>query len=207
MPLTNEALDMFCAQEMSSLTSCDAPDLSGAFDQASHWISNLVLSSILRIRIKDEVRPYLFGILRRAQMTIVEYQNGRLSLLDFVAGSKDRVSVYFRALYQFEITVSLLYQAHELIIQLTKKPLFSKNDGSPIERLNRIYNVSKHLEASTITPGHIHPVWITNTGLSTSTSSITWHELADLIVDIGKIADVVSNPPEPNNSLQADRER
>jgi hypothetical protein len=172
MPFPNYALDRYFAQELSSLNRCDAPDLSDALAQTEHWVNKFILNSIFRAQVKDELKPFLFGILRRAQMAIVEYQNGRSSLFDFVAGSKKRVSVYFRALYHFEIVVLLLYQVYELVIKLTDKPLYSKNDGSPIERLNRIYNVSKHLEASTIKLGHIHAVWITNSGLSTSTATL-----------------------------------
>jgi hypothetical protein len=146
------------------------------------------------VDVKAEVKPFVFGMLRRAQMALVEYQNGRSALLDFLSGSKERVSVYFRALYHFEIVVSLLYQAYDMTIKITNQKVFTKNDGSPIERLNRIYNVSKHLEPSTIPAGHIHAVWITNSGLAVSLATLTWLELAELVKDVGAAADAISSP-------------
>jgi len=197
MPFTNYALDAYVSQELSKLNECSAPDLSKEFDQAEHWVNNFILNSIFRVQIKPEAKPFIFGILRRAQMALAEYGDGRAALLDYLGGSKERVSVYFRALYHFEIVVGLLYQAYEMAMKITGKQLFQKNDGSTIERLNRLYSISKHLEASTIPEGHIHAVWITNDGLVVSTATLSWQELADLAIDVGTLANSLSNPPLP----------
>lgn len=198
MPLTNYSLDNFVSQEISSLTKCNAVDLTQKFDQAEHWIENFVLNSIFRIQIKQEHKPFIFAILRRAQMALVEHENGRIALQEYVNGKKDRISLYFRALYHFEIAINLIYQAHELFMKITKVRLFQKNDGTPVERLNRIYNVSKHLEPSNIPDTHLHSVWIKNEGLCISTAMLTFEELAELVKDVCGLADKLSNP-EINN--------
>jgi hypothetical protein len=61
--------------------------------------------------------------------------------------------------------------------------------------------VSKHLEASTIVPGHSLAVWITNAGLCISTARLSWEELAALIRDVGRAAELISSPkPKPSGA-------
>jgi len=192
------ALDKFVSQQISKLTKCNAIDLSQEFNQADSWIENYVLNSILCIQVKDEYKPFIFGILRRAQMALVEYENGRKSLKDYADGDKNRISIYFRSLYHFEIAISLTYQAHELFMKITGARLFEKNDNSQLERLNRVYNVSKHLEPSNIPNSHLHAVWLTNEGICTNSTVLKHEELADMIKDICKLADKLSNPRLPD---------
>jgi len=194
MPLTNYALDTYVSQNLSYLKVCEAPDLSNEFDQAEHWVNNFILNSMLSVQVKPEVKPFIFGILRRIQMALAEYGAGRSVLLEYLDGSKEKVSLYFRSLYHFEIAASLVYQSFDLVMKLTHQRLYQKNDGSPLARLNRIYNVSKHLETSTIPHGHIHAVWITNEGLAVSTAELTWEEIAELIKEAASLADSLSNP-------------
>lgn len=195
MPFTNYALDTYIAQDLSRLTECNAPGLSKEFNQAEYWVNNFILNSIFHIQVNPESKPFIFSILRRVQMVFAEYANGQEALFDYLAGSKKRVSVYFRALYHFEIAVSLLYQSYEMVIKITGQRLYEKNDGSPIERLNRIYNVSKHIESSTIPKGHIQAVWISNAGLVVSTAELSWYELAELIKEAGSKVNSLFNPP------------
>jgi hypothetical protein len=153
--------------------------------------------------VKQEYKPFIFAILRRAQMALVEHENGRIALLDYVKGAKDRISVYFRALYHFEIAINLVYQAHELFMKILKVRLFEKNDGTPVERLNRIYNVSKHLEPSSISDTHLHSVWIKNEGLCISTAMLSFEEFAELVVDVCGLADKLSKAKVINEDSPA----
>lgn len=203
MPLSNYSLDKFVSQEITKLTECNAVDLTQKFDQAEYWIENFVLNSIFRVQVKQEYKPFIFAILRRAQMALVEHENGRKALQDYINGPKDRISVYFRGLYHFEIAINLVYQAHELFMKISKVRLFEKNDNTPVERLNRIYNVSKHLEPSTIPDTHLHSVWIKNEGLCISTTMLTFEELAELVMDVCGLADKLSNPKLINEDSTA----
>jgi hypothetical protein len=203
MPLSNYALDNYVSQQIMQLTECNAIDLSQEFDQADSWIENFVLNSIFRTQVKQEYKPFIFAILRRAQMALVEYENGRMALQDYAGGNKNRISVYFRSLYHFEIAVNLTYQAHYFFMKITKKRLFNKNDGSQLERLNRINNVSKHLELSTIPNSYLHAVWLSNEGLCISSANLKFEELADMVKDICKLADKLSNPQSPDQESTA----
>jgi hypothetical protein len=93
MPFTNSALDEFFAQDLSLLTSCDAPDLSKEFDQANFWVQKFILNSIFNTNVVPKWRPHFFGILRRAQMALVEYEDGRNAPGEYLKGPKDRVSL------------------------------------------------------------------------------------------------------------------
>lgn len=163
MPFTNYALDNFFAQEISELSECNAPDLADNFAEVEPLIHNFILNSIFIFpTLKNEHKRYIFGILRRVQMALVEYQNGRTLLLLYLNESKKNISLYFQALSHFEIAVTLLYQAYDFLRKLAKKiesketNFFETGDGSSLEKLNRLYNISKHLETSTIPEGNLH---------------------------------------------------
>jgi hypothetical protein len=200
MPFTNYALDKFFAQEISALSECNAPDLAEHLAEVEPLIDHFILNSIFTSPIKTEEKPYIFGIIRRVQMALVEYQNGRTLLLLFLNDSKKNTSLYFQALSHFEIAVTQLYQAYDFWRQLGKKResketnLFKTGDGSPLQKLNRLYNVSKHLEPSTIPEGNLHHVWISNNGICASEVTMPFTELADLVKECLAIAKGLSNP-------------
>ena len=199
MPFTTYGLDKFFAQEISALSECNAPDLAEHFAEVEPLIDNFILNSIFTSPIKTQYKPYIFGIIRRVQMALVEYQNGRTLLLSYLNESKKNTSLYFQALSYFEIAVTLLYQAYEFLRKLGKKiesketNLFEKGDGSSLEKLSRLYNISKHLEPSTIPEGNLHHVWISNNGICASGVTMSFTELADLIKEYVALANAFSN--------------
>jgi len=200
MPFTHYALDKFFAQGISELSECNAPDLAEHFAEVEDLIHNFILNSIFTFPIKTEYKPYIFGIIRRVQMALVEYQNGRTRLLLYLNESKKNTSLYFQALSHFEIAVTQLYQAYEFWRKLGKKiesketNLFEKGDGSSHDKLNRLYNISKHLEPSTIPEGNLHHVWISNNGICASEVTMSFTELADLVKEYVAVANAFSNP-------------
>ena len=212
MPLTNLALDKFVVQKISELSECDAPDLAEYWSDAQHWIHHFILNSIFRFPVEPKHKHYIFVIIRRAQMALFEYQNARIILLSYLDKNDEKnIDLYFLSLSYFEIVVTFLYQAYEFSLKYCKainpaetKKLFEKDDGSPLERLNRIYNVSKHLQASTIPEENLHAVWISNKGLCTSEATISWTELAEILKDIISIANALSNPQPVNEASNSD---
>lgn len=205
MSFTNYALDTFFAQNISELKKCEAPDLSEELVLAESWDRRFILNSIFRINIDSKFKPFMFGIIRRVHMAFFEYQDGRRALLEYLAGHRDRISVYFRALYHFELVTMLLYQAYEYERKVTGKKRFEKNDGSPLERLHKIYTESKHPGTpSEIAEGCLHTVWITNDGIASESASLSWEELANLAKEEGKIADEISDLPRLQKSVDGD---
>jgi hypothetical protein len=76
-----------------------------------------------------------------------------------------------------------------------------------LERLNRLYNVSKHAEKF-IARGEYAPdstlaLWITNDALETTDTQVPFSELQDMLTVLGRIADRIVNPdsePLTNNA-------
>jgi len=207
MPFTSYALDTFVAQEMSKLTECNAKAIGESFEQSQHWLGNFVLNSVFRVPVAQEHKPFILTFLRRAEMALLEYEQGRVVLEEYVRKPSNHISKYFQALHHFEVTINLLYQAYELVMKKLDTKLFTKNDASPLERLNRVYNVIKHVEFSSIPEGNLHPVWLRNEGIFISTAYITFDELYNMLIEIGSLADKLSNPELPAVEDDASKEQ
>jgi|ERR1051326_695679 hypothetical protein len=192
MPLTNYALDKFVSQQLSQLTECNAPNVTERYSQAKYWVSNFVLNSIFGGSVSEEGRTFTFFFLRRAEAAFTEYEYARQALTEFVSAPSKKPSLYFRALHHFEMTIAMLWQAYDLTRRVLKEKLFDKDDGSNYERLNWIYNVSRHINPSELSPGQIHVVWLSNTGIQTDKYEVSFPELEELLVEIGNLADNVS---------------
>ena len=206
MPLSHYALDRFVAPHLSELSTCGANDMSQYRDRYDSWMQDFVLNSILRIKFRHPDRTYIACFLRRTQMAFHEYEQARCSLEEYVATRA--TSKCLLALSRFENCVGQIYKAHMLLKNvLAEKRLFEKDDRSPLDRLNKIYNAGKHAE-SVIASGELPesfttPVWITNQGLSSIPASVTFVELEAMLSDLSKCAGHLSNPPVPSPAVEA----
>jgi len=141
--LSNYALDTFCAPKLSQLTQCNAPDLSGLSEP---WLRGFILNTILRFSVPEPTKAHMFNFLRRTEAVFSEYNNARINLIEYVTSDRNTVSPYFRALLHFETLIAQLYQAALFLKALAKEPkFFEKGEGTVIERINIIYNASKHM--------------------------------------------------------------
>ena len=88
--------------------------------------------------------------------------------------------------------------AHGPFLDRGEKILFVKDDGSILQRLNLLYNRSKHIESaiksSQLPPNGTLPVWLTNEGLEATDAKLTFEEMADILSDLAKWADAVQDP-------------
>ncbi len=200
MPLSMYALENFVVQELSQLTECRAAPLGPEFPDCPSWLSSFVLNWMLRIPLTKEKAALAFALIRRAEGAVTDYEEAREHLTTLVAGNRS-ISLYFRCLRKFESTVAMLYQSLDFVRRALGIPLFTQGDGSPYERLNLIYNKSRHSNPETLPAGHLHAVWIKNDGLHAARVNLTFDELRDLIRDIGRIADKLAKgevPAEPS---------
>ena len=208
MKWSSYALNRYIAPKLADLERNLAPEVISQFDQAKYWVGNFIFNSILRVQVKEPWRKYIFNFLRCVQTALHEYECGRGSLDEYLAGRREAISRYFMTVLHFETSVAHAYQAYMLGRNILEKDkLFTKGDGSPLERLNRIYNHTKHYE-SVIAAGQLPddatiPLWITNDSLECSEVSLSFDEFAYLLVALGKAADQLSNPPLPSD--QADQ--
>jgi hypothetical protein len=193
MPFTKYALDEFYSQEISQLTECNAPSVVKHFSQSEHWVANFFINSVFGCTIDQKGRAFGFGFLRRAESAFLEYEIARKALIEFVISNHEKPSFYLKSLTHFEITISMAYQAYQLIKGLTGDMLFQKNDGSVLQRLNQIYNVIRHFDPSKLPSNHYHAMWITNEALHIENCNLSFQELEQILIEIGELADKVSN--------------
>lgn len=80
-----------------------------------------------------------------------------------------RARQYLAAMTHWEVFLSQAYQAH-CLLDMGQKNMFTRGDGSVLERLSLLYGRAKHVEKAVTTAGQLResgtlPVWLTNDGL------------------------------------------
>jgi hypothetical protein len=182
-------MDKFVAQHLSELGPCSLPSIADEFPEHSAWISTFVLKRIFQNHIEESKAALAFVFLRRAEAAFDEWELARRTLAELAR--EKTASGYFKALRHLESTVAALYQSYDFA--RAGKAYFETRDGSSLERLNSLYNTSRHFDPSKLPPGDLHAVWITNNGLCTRANSITFEELLELLRGTGKLATAISS--------------
>ena len=91
----------------------------------------------------------------------------------------------------------MAYQTNDFISRAVNIKLFTTKDGSVYQRLNCIYNDSRHKDPETFPSGHLHAVWIKNDGLYAEGANLTFDELRDLICMVCRVADTLAKGEVP----------
>lgn len=193
---SNYAKDRFLAPKLSQLTACKAPVLGVAPTASAAWLPGFVFTSALRVTIGEPQRQLIFNFLRRVDTAILEYTRGQDALMAyFNAAEHSGITQYSRCLYAFEAAIAMTYQAYLLVRQLlpNKPALFTKKDGSELQRLDRVYNASRHADEYIANGGRYAPdstltVWLVNGGLECEAATITFAELAEAIESLARVA-------------------
>lgn len=200
MPLTNYAKDKFVAPELSKLTECNAIDMSGYNPNHQHWVGNFILNTMLRVNMDDRSRAFRIMLLRRVEMSFYEHENGRLALQAYI-NNPDEIHLYLRAIFHFENFLGQSWQAYAILRKMANQDVFSKGDGSVIQRINELWGRSKHpdtaINSGQLTKHATMPVWISNYGLCAEGTQLSYEEMAEILKRLSKIADVLSNPTNP----------
>lgn len=193
MPISVYTLETFVSQEISKLTACSPRSIATEFPERSSWLNQFVLRRIFHNHVPDERAPLAFALLRRAESALDEWE---LSC-DAVARGVRTVSGYFKALRHFESCIAALWQGVDFGRRALDTSVFQKGDGSPYERLNFIYNKSRHFDCHALPSGDLHPLWIANDGIYTREQSITFDELREIVVMLARIANNILTGPSP----------
>lgn len=175
MPLPNDALDTFISQELSKLTACRPQSLAADFPEREEWFSQFVLRRIFQNHVKDARAALAFAMVRRADAALDEWELACAAAHQNVR----RPSAYFKLLRHLENSVAALWQGLEFGRNAIDRMLFAKGDGSVYERLNWIYNVSRHYDPNALPHGDMHRVWVSNDGLHTREHAVSFTEMRD----------------------------
>ncbi len=190
MGLTKYALDCFISERIANVTECNLSDLSKEYPGYEKWVTGFGMMVIFNNQPPEKFRPMALQFVRRAEMAFVEYASARKEIGNYIEKPSEW-SLYFRALHHIETSLSMTYQALDYSRKATGKKFFEKHNDTPAYKLNLIYNTSKHQLA-----GEDQPLWITNEGLKTKETSLTYVDLEGILKTCGYIANTMTSTIE-----------
>lgn len=190
-------LDTVLAPGISSFTEADIPDLSPEFTQAPHWMANHFLNSALGSRWSGPLRIHLVTGLLRAQLAFAAYHDARVLSSEYLTGHNPhtpRVRRYFELVGKWESCVHNLQMFIDAFNKIAApSKAYETGDDSEEERLCKLANDIKHLGRSP-KDEHTIPMWLTNDGLKSMQSAVSYHEMAKLIRATSAFADRLQHP-------------
>lgn len=196
MRLSDYAKDKFVAPEMSKFTAASIKDMAATSVEQEHWLLNFVLNALLRVDIEEPVRQTLFNFLRRVESAFREYSLARERTRNYLMNT-DAVSPYLMAIGHWEVFLSHAYQAYCLLAR-NRQVLFERGDGSVLERLNLLYNRSKHadkaIESGQLPEDGTMGIWLANDGLHSIDSWLNFDEMAEILDELARWSDAAQDP-------------
>jgi hypothetical protein len=128
------------------------------------------------------------------------------------SGEPNAVSRYILAVDHWEQFLSLADQAWTVLVR-GQQILYSKEDGSVFQRLNKLHNLTKHIDSAIKGPKHALqpqfpvdgtlPVWLANDGLHSVEGVLTFAEIADMLQDMARWCDAAQNPLTMRETITA----
>jgi hypothetical protein len=201
MPWSAHVTDTFFAPELSRFTAADIPDMTSADDQQEHWLSNYLLNSVLRGSLPSPARQQIYNFLRRSHSAFADYELARIKTEQYLA-DRERIRAYIAAVGHWEDFLGHVWQANEFLTKAlspeAKRPMFQPGDGSVNQRLHALHTRAKHA-AEAIMRGEFLGetplcVWLTNDGLKSTDSWLTYREAAEELQSLAAWAKVVEDP-------------
>jgi hypothetical protein len=203
--LSSYAKDKFVAPEMSKLTAARIRDTSDVDAQQKHWLANFILNTIFRTDVPSPLRQQIYNFLRRSHAAFAEYALAREATLGFINGPDRSPLRYLDAIGHWEAFLAYSWQAHGFIGG-GEKIWFKEGDGSVFQRLNELHNRAKHADED-IAKGKFFEdsplcVWLTNDGLRSIETSLSFDEIAGILDDLAEWAGLVQDPATIHEKLR-----
>lgn len=200
-----ELVDLLIAPGISSFASCDAPDLTQQHAEATHWLANHFLNTIVGPRYKDKYRQWALNQLFRAEVAFRDYHEARsftMEVLEKSSPGQPAIRTYFKAVARWESCLLnaqiFIDLANRMKKELGDVPVFIEGDGSRDQRAYAIANTIKHWGGDVAAERHEEhqtiPVWLANEGLTTRSHQLSFVDLATLVTEIATVADALQDP-------------
>lgn len=200
-----ELVDLLIAPGLSSFSSFDAPELIWQHPEATHWLANHFLNTIVGPRYKNRYRQWALNQLFRAEVAFRDYHDARSITMDVLqkgSPGQPAIRTYFKAVARWEsclLNVQIFIDlANRMKKELGDTPVFIEGDGSREQRAYAIANTVKHWGNDVAAERHEKhqtiPVWITNEGLTTRSHQLSFVDLAALVAEIATVADALQDP-------------
>lgn len=204
---SSHILDAHIAPGVSTFTVAEIPNMTSHSKESAHWIANFFLNSAFNGSFAPPMNAYAYNFLRRAQYAFSEHELARESTILFVGGGGQSPTKYAKALFHWENFLGQAWHAFAILVTAWDGKAFDKNDGSIEQRLNSLYNQMKHVESridnAQMLPGATVPVWLENEGLRSVDANLTFTETGEVLMEIAKYADALSNPISARATLDA----
>lgn len=188
MGISNYALDKFVAQDMSKLTQLSIKPLTEEFPNSDKWFAQFALRRIFQAHVPDERAALAFAIIRRAHASLQEWELASVA----AQGNLRSVGTYFSVLRHLENCISSVWQGLEFARKSLGQDIFKKGDGSIYERMNWIYNVSRHFDPEALPQGDTHRVWLSDQAIHTREQTVSFDELREAIRMLARISERVA---------------
>lgn len=193
MPLTSYAIETFVSAKITGLTESNLADMAKEYPDANSWLTSFVGNVIFRNHIQESDRPFLIQFIRKVEKSFDEYRLAKETLDQFVQEGNTGWSSYFKVLGHLESSIAQLYQAFDTARKKLNQNLFETDDGSSLDRLNKIYNTSRHQLAQ-----DEQTVWVTNAGISTADHDLSFKEIEEMLRECASITQrVISGEIDP----------
>jgi hypothetical protein len=203
---TYYTIDKFIAPNASLLTQAEIPDMSTYDEQSSHWVANFFLNSLLRAAWKPPYNAYVYNYFRRAEAAFREHHAARTETFAFIESGQQSIKRYTTALFHWETFLGQSWHAYKILQKCFKVEIYKQGENSVEERLNVLYNQMKHVESrienKQILEGATVPVWLTNHGLVSIDSALTFSETGEALKDLAKWANILQDPLSAAENLK-----
>jgi hypothetical protein len=187
MGITRAAIEEFISIRITAISKVSARDISEQFPLADRWLSTLGISHIFTASIPPQHLHLAIQLIRKTEFALSAYSSVVRELTSLVAGPPTWTP-YFRAVNHGESAISSLYQARHLAGKNFGLRLFEKDDGSPMQRLNSLYNAAKHQVAQVD-----EPMWLTEGGFECGSARLSYEEFEDILGGTAALADKIAN--------------
>lgn len=198
-------VDRLIAPGLSTFASFDAPSLIEQHPEATHWLANHFLNTILGVGYKDKYRQWALNQLFRAEVAFRDYHEARTLTADFLTKNnpgQPAIRAYFKAIARWEsclLNVQIFIDiANKMKKELGDTPVFVAGDGSRDQRAYAIANTIKHWGGDVAAGRHAEhqtiPLWLTNEGFATRFDRLSVQELAGLVREVAAVADALQHP-------------
>jgi len=198
---SREVLERSIAPEITSFTDAEIPDLRQEIPEGAHWLGNHFLNSILRQSFVGMTRQFAVNYIFRASNAFRLYHEARDLTASFLDGANPyapKLSKYFCAVSAWESFLINVSISVDMLSRLGKVSVFSRGDGTAIERAYVFANQVKHF-AQVLTRGEAGdaqtlPIWLTSRGLSSVEGNFAYSEAAETMRDLAEVAQFLQDP-------------
>ena len=197
MPFTKAAVGLFISKRAAEVSACGLSNMKRNILESENWLSNIGLSIYFHDFPPEELRPFAINFIRRISAAFDQYDLARREVLALVKDGHGRWSPYFKALSHLEVTIGQLYVAMDSARKRTGCDFFKRGDGTVEDKLNRLYNASKHQIAADELP-----VWFSNFGVHSSDVLVTFEEIEGYMLKMASMVKGLLNREVAMNELK-----